>query len=105
MYCPFEHTNKIVCGECGENYRRHATRITTQINSLLKRSEIITAESNKTMLDQFKAKELFEVIDSMNSTDHFDEDVFRRLVDKITIRNRFEVTFHFKIGIDKSTII
>ena len=43
-----------------------------------------------------------EAICNIGSMDSFNELIFRRLVESITINERYKVTFKFKIGIERS---
>lgn len=43
-----------------------------------------------------------EAICNIGSMNSFNELIFRRLVESITINERYKVTFKFKIGIERS---
>ncbi|UKI49245.1 MAG: hypothetical protein L6U99_10945 [Clostridium sp.] len=53
-------------------------------------------------LSKRRLEEITEAIGNIGSMDSFNELIFRRLVESITINERYKVTFKFKVGIERT---
>lgn len=62
------------------------------------------AKSREVMSEvaQRRMADISRITESVIQTDRFDEQVFRQLVDSITIAGRTRITFRFKVGIERT---
>ncbi len=81
-------------------YVERANQIADKIESLekeqleLKTKEEIRVEASK------RIKDIMEVINSVQATERFDGEVFRRLIEEVIVKDR-TLTFKFKVGVEK----
>ena len=52
-----------------------------------------------------RVEDLTKFLDSYHPTEEFDSIAFKILIDEITVKNRIELTFKFKIGITKTIVV
>mgnify|MGYP003294633129 CR=1 FL=1 len=53
-------------------------------------------------LAKARLSEIGKYMDSIKLGEEFNGDIFTSLIDQIVVRNRYELEFHFKIGIKKT---
>ena len=87
-----------------ETYVTRAREIADQVEELEKQQREIRAAEDNRITETKRIKDILEAINEVRSTDEFDGEIFRRLIDNVIIKDKW-LTFNFKVGISKSTTI
>lgn len=82
-----------------EEYSNRGTIVKARMDLLRKDQQTLETTINKTTLNKFKAQELLNQLEIITNINEFDDEIFKSLVEGITIRNRYDVEFNFKVGI------
>lgn len=94
-----EHTK----GEIStEDYQKLGGEISKKIDAIKSKKEQAEVSISTTNLVKRRLEEITEAIGNIGSMDSFNELIFRRLVESITINERYKVTFKFKVGIERT---
>lgn len=82
-----------------EEYSKRGTIVKARMDLLRKDQQALETTINKTTLDKSKAQKLLNQLDKIICIETFDDEIFKSLVEGITIRNRYDIEFNFKVGI------
>ena len=85
-----------------EYYQKLGWAISKKIYALKPKKEQAEVSISTTNLVKRRLEEITEAIGNIGSMDSFNELIFRRLVESITINERYKVTFKFKVGIERT---
>ena len=90
-------------GEISEDdYSKKGGDLAKKIEKLNSKKDQLELSVNTTNLVKHRLEEITETIGNVGSMDKFNELIFRRLVESITINERYKLTFKFKVGIDRT---
>lgn len=84
-----------------EFYKEEIKRISTAIKNLTKEQVILQGKVDSAQLIRERMRSILDAINEFNIDTKFSPELFRALVEKITVKNRF-LTFYFRIGITKT---
>lgn len=73
-----------------------------KIQGYIQEMSMLELSVNTTNLVKHRLEEITEAIGNVGSMDKFNELIFRRFVESITINERYKLTFKFKVGIDRT---
>ena len=48
-----------------------------------------------------RVEKILDTINSIKPTEEFDDEIFKRLVESVTINDRCKITFKFKVGLER----
>ena len=57
---------------------------------------------NRSTLANRKVEEILNTLNSLEPAEEFDDEIFKRLVESVTINNRCKITFKFKVGLERN---
>ena len=75
------------------------------IDDLNRRKEEILFKKSKKDEIKKRIDETIKALSCYEITDEFDSQLFKALIEDITIKNRNELTFNFKVGYSKTIIV
>lgn len=99
------HTKKTLGKIIPDAYAKQGSKLADKIDALKKRKEDILFKDATNRETRRRVNEIREVIKSFNPTNEFDPNLFKKLIDEITVNDRNKLTFKFKIGISKTIIV
>ena len=98
------HKNK-TSGKINQTeYGRNGDKISRKIEELKEQKEELLNSYASNELTIKRVEEINKALDTIQINDEFNEDLFRRLVESVTINDRCKITFKFKVGIEKTII-
>ncbi|MDY3995292.1 MAG: hypothetical protein SOY58_06100 [Candidatus Onthovivens sp.] len=70
------------------------------------KNEINAIESSyyRATLANRRVEEILNTRNSIKPTEEFDDEIFKRLVELVTINDRCKITFNFKIGLERTIV-
>ena len=81
-----------------EQYNTESREIMEQLDELFKQRDELIAEQSDGALSKSQYKMLTDFLKNEQKQTEFDKDVFTKLVDKVIVHSREEITFVFKDG-------
>lgn len=88
-----------------QEYRVQGNQIAQRIETLNAERASLQRQTDSAKLMQNRLEEILSYLNTKNPTEEFDEELFKSLIEQITIRNNRTIEFEFKIGIIESTTI
>ena len=85
-------------------YGKQGGKLSQMIDDIRRQKQEINTTYASSSLVSRKIEEINASLNSIEATDTFDENIFRRLVDTITFNERTKMTFKFKVGIERTII-
>ena len=86
-------------------YAKQGNKIASMIDDLNRRKEEILFKKSKKDEIKKRIDETIKALSCYKITDEFDSQLFKALIVDITIKNRNELTFNFKVGYSKTIIV
>jgi len=83
-------------------YQKEGSKISGRIDALRKEKESIETTITSNNLSKQRLNEIIKAVELSKPTDEFDEEIFKRLVDVVIMKDRYNATFKFKIGIERT---
>jgi site-specific DNA recombinase len=83
-----------------EQYNTESREIMEQLDELFKQRDELIAEQSDGALSKSQYKMLTDFLKNEQKQTEFDKDVFTKLVDKVIVHSREEITFVFKDGME-----
>jgi site-specific DNA recombinase len=83
-----------------EQYNTESREIMEQLDELFKQRDELIAEQSDGALSKSQHKMLTDFLKNEQKQTEFDKDVFTKLVDKVIVHSREEITFVFKDGME-----
>ena len=70
------------------------------------KNEINAIESSysRATLANRRGEEIPNTLNSIKPTEEFDDEIFKRLVELVTINDRCKITFYFKVGLERTIV-
>ncbi len=84
------------------DYQKEGSRISARIDALRKEKESIETSITSSNLSKQRLDEIMKVVETCKPTDEFDETIFKRLIDVVIMKDRYQATFRFKAGIERT---
>ena len=88
-----------------EAYAKQGSKLASMIDELNRRKEELLFNESKSEEIKKRIDETNEALKSLNLRDEFNPQIFKILIDNITIKNRNELTFNFKVGYSKTIVV
>lgn len=85
-----------------DEYKKQGIALSNKIDELKTKKDQVEVSYNTTNLVKMRLEEITEAIGNIGSMNSFNELIFRRLVESITVNERYKLTFRFKVGIDRT---
>ena len=85
-------------------YGREGAKIATMIDSAKKEKGSLESAYVQSTSASHRVKDILKVLDELNPLEEFDNSLFQRLIDSITITERTKLKFKFKVGIEREVI-
>lgn len=86
-------------------YAKRGSKLASMIDDLNRRKEELFFNESKNKETKRRIDEALKALNSLENTDEFDPQLFKTLIEDITIKNRNELTFNFKIGYSKTITV
>ena len=99
------HTKKTSGRIIPDAYAKQGSKISSMIDNLNKRKEELLFNKSKKEEIKKRIDETIKALNSYETTDEFDPQLFKALIEDITIKNRNELTFNFKVGYSKTIVV
>ena len=84
-----------------EEYGRKGSKIAQLIDDTKKEKESIESSYAHATYTSRRVDEIISVLEGLEPTEEFNEEIFKRLVESITITDRTHLKFKFKVGIER----
>lgn len=86
-------------------YAKQGSKISSMIDNLNMRKEELLFNKSKKEEIKKRIDETIKALNSYETMDEFDPQLFKALIEDITIKNRNELTFNFKVGYSKTIVV
>lgn len=85
-----------------EEYNKESNKLIEEISKIKKKKEELGGNCSTSKLATDRLTEIEQYINSLKLGQEFNDEVFTCFVEQIVVRNRYELEFHFKMGIKKT---
>lgn len=84
------------------DYANQGSKLANIIEDTKREKASIEETYSKTTILGKRVEEILKVLEGLNPTEEFNEEIFRRLVEEIVVNERTKLTFKFKVGIERT---
>ena len=83
-------------------YAKQGNKLASMIESAKNEINAIESSYSRATLANRRVEEILNTLNSLEPTEEFDDEIFKRLVESVTINDRCKITFKFKVGLERT---
>lgn len=81
---------------------KQGNKLASMIESAKNEINAIESSYSRATLANKRVEEILNTLNALEPTEEFDDEIFKRLVESVTINDRCKITFKFKVGLERT---